>query len=140
MKIIKHIRYLIIIFFILYTNLSGATGWERSTNVSGIENGLYCHNPVISSGKEILTVAWEEKDRKKKNTSLLIVYGPDERSFEQKILYTSEKEYNLQPAVQVINNMIIVAYSGPDGEIYTMRGKNKGKLWSLPKRMTFTPS
>ncbi|MBN1899557.1 MAG: exo-alpha-sialidase [Spirochaetes bacterium] len=127
----------IFIFLVLSAPLFGSIGWEKATNLSGIRTNLYCHNPVISSSEKILAVAWEEKE--KGVTRLILSFGESEKNLQNLTLYTCQEEYNLQPDIIVLNDFILLTYSGPDGEIYFMRGKENGKLWSLSRRITFTP-
>ncbi len=124
------------IILIISTHLLAISGWENPIPVSKIQPGLYGHNPSMASSKNILAITWEEK--LKQSTSLHIAFGSDENSLTKKILYNFNGIYNLQPALSVLDDTILVSYSGPDGEIYFLRGKEKGRFWSLPYRLTYT--
>ncbi|MDD5066313.1 MAG: hypothetical protein PHF84_04640 [bacterium] len=102
--------------------------------------GLYSHNPVLSTSEDMIAIVWEEKEKKKNNTSLKICLGSDENSMRSRELISYNEVYNLQPDVLVVEDDTLVTYSGPDGEIYVLRGKEKGKFWYPPNRLTFTPS
>ncbi|MBN1897491.1 MAG: hypothetical protein JW827_01840, partial [Spirochaetes bacterium] len=121
----------------LSSTLYAITGWENPVNLSKVKRNLYCHNPAISSDNDMLAIAWEEKYRN--STTLNITYGSSLQNLDKKSLYNTGTIYNLQPDILVLFDIIVITYSNPDGEVYVIRGKEKGKFWSLPMRITFTP-
>ena len=118
--------------------LQASVGWETPVALSKVEKGIYSHNPHGACSDDLLAVVWEEKNKKKKQSSLHVSFGSSEKNLVEKTLMTYDKIYNLEPKLLIENEDLLIVYSSPDGEIYIIRGREKGQLWYPPLRLTFT--
>jgi hypothetical protein len=50
-----------LLYFIACFQAYATPGWEDAHPVSQITPGIYAHNPVITTGEDILGMIWEEK-------------------------------------------------------------------------------
>lgn len=126
--------------FFISSRLYAVTGWENAVNISRNSPGFYCHNAVIAASPDQLAVVWEEKERRKNAVRLMAAFGPSGDALQNRTLMAFPETYNLQPDLFLAGDSMLVAYSGPDGEVYVLRGRERGKFFYQPARMSFTPA